>query len=236
MLETQDIRPSDEFSALQSIENLEQEILRQELAEHPDRGRQSLDSQPPESDETLPPYRGMLLKVGWLTWEEEEDSKDMRSPQVIMAEASADRLADRYAWAAMKYARVIQRVPDWADAHFLLGAVFLDQGFSKDALVCFQYASRLAPDNGTYVSAIGKLQSFIEPREARQTLLRAIDLDPTSPDAWGFLAREHSRLGCFKDAFEAFSIALRLDKDYFERHPEHQRDYQESVDVVTETS
>jgi tetratricopeptide (TPR) repeat protein len=99
------------------------------------------------------------------------------------------------------YKKAIELFPSFAEAYFVLGGVYLEQGSLKLAEDCFAKAVTIEDRLANAQLALGLTRNLMgRTKEAEPPLLRAVALDPKNPDAHFELAKNQFALQKFPDA------------------------------------
>jgi len=105
----------------------------------------------------------------------------------------------------------IDRFPDSAEIHFMLGFLHNEESQFNDALVLLQKATQLDPDMAKAHNSLGAaLQMLGRLEEALQSFQRALMLDPELWRASYNIANMHKLHGRFEDAVEPFQRAMKI--------------------------
>ena len=109
--------------------------------------------------------------------------------------------AHDFAGALEHYKKAIELFPSFAEAYFVLGGVYLEQGSLKLAEDCFAKAVSIESRLANAQLALGLTRNLMgRTKEAEPPLLRAVELDPKNPDAHFELAKNQFALQKFTDA------------------------------------
>ena len=135
----------------------------------------------------------------------------------------------RYAWAAnevgekgeaeLAFRRAIEIDGDFSAAYEGLGSMAIDRGGFEDAEQFFRKSVHLNPTRSAYCMLGVALGALGRTAEARQSYLRAIEIDPEFEEAYynlGVLLRGSDP----RKAQELFAKALQLDPNYAAAHSE----------------
>ncbi len=115
--------------------------------------------------------------------------------------------------------QVIQRRPDNADAHNLLGVVRSGQGDFAGAAALIGQAIVLNGGVASYYANLGEVERLAGNLEAAETALaRAIELDPASPQALSNLGIVYFEQKDYERAAGVYEQALALQPDFAEAH------------------
>ncbi len=132
----------------------------------------------------------------------------------LFAQAVSDHRHGRYAEAAESYRRVIAARPDYAEAHYNLGAVSMKLGRADEAAAGFRRAAAIRPDLvpahfdlGIACAATGSLG------EAADSYRRAIALAPDHHAAHNNLGNALKALGQPEEAAACYRRAIAVRKD-----------------------
>jgi tetratricopeptide (TPR) repeat protein len=150
------------------------------------------------------------------------DVFDARAP----AEARAELVRGRTALAAKSYAdaaehlqKAVALYPDFYEAHFLLGTVFITEREWKQAETAFERAVELKATSAPATLFLGEVywrQNRNE--EAEKTLLAGLKLDDKSWHGYFTLARLYWDLDNIGKAAPAIGHTLQLKPDFAEGH------------------
>ena len=115
------------------------------------------------------------------------------------------------------YTRVLELVPDHADALHFLGILAHEQGRSADAIRLIAQSVALMPDNPGFRSNLGNLMLESDRFEdAEQEYRQALALDPDRPDALHNYAVLCKALRRYPDAERGLLRAIELAPDFTE--------------------
>jgi tetratricopeptide (TPR) repeat protein len=110
------------------------------------------------------------------------------------------------------YRHVLDKCPQWLEAHLNLGTLLYEEGFPEEALACYRRAVALDPRHplarfnlGSVFDELGHLTS------AREELRAAVRLKPDYADAHYNLALVAEKLGAFAEARRHWRRYLELD-------------------------
>ncbi len=128
----------------------------------------------------------------------------------------ATRLLRSGAWEAAEeiYQRVLEAVPEQADAHHFLGLSRYQRGLHDEGIARVQRAIELAPDHADAINNLGNM--LIERgrlEEAEAAYRRAVEKNPKHRDAYHNLGRLLSDRGQLDEALSAYGSALALRPD-----------------------
>jgi len=116
--------------------------------------------------------------------ERHPNDRDLR---VMLAETLLSQ--DRYREAYEQYNHAIAAGPDIPELHFAAGTVANVAGMPDRAAEHYKHAQRLARSNPKHPLYLGQIQRKLgRINEAKESLLRAANLDPSLAIAWGTLA------------------------------------------------
>ncbi len=108
-------------------------------------------------------------------------------------------------------AEMIERKPQFADAHHLLGLVYNKCGDDAKAIEHLETARRMAPAKVSVYGNLGKTFAGMGRfEEAKKSYLRAIELKPDSAELCNDLGGVLSRLKENSEALKAYRAALKL--------------------------
>lgn len=135
--------------------------------------------------------------------------------------------------------KMMARNPNDANAHYLLGIVYLQKKMLPEAMAEFTKTMELAPSFAEAYHQLGLCyQQQKEPEKALEVYKKAAELDPRSVDSFyntGLILFELSRI---PEALNCFEKALELKPDEPEflemagRCYIHQRDYSRAIDYL----
>jgi tetratricopeptide (TPR) repeat protein len=109
------------------------------------------------------------------------------------------------------YQKAIELFPTFAEAYFVMGGVYLEQGSLSLAEQSFAKAVFIENRFANAHLALGLTRNLMgRTREAEPALLRAVELDPQNPDAQVELAKNQFALQKFPDAQAHAEKALQL--------------------------
>lgn len=124
---------------------------------------------------------------------------------------------DEFEQAQILYRRILQAVPDHADALCLLGVTEHHLGRSEQALALMKRAIELSPGfSGYHVNLGNVLAEMRRLEEALAAFQRAIELDPGSADGYCNTGAVLRAMGRLDEAEASYARALKLE-------PEHMR-------------
>lgn len=122
-----------------------------------------------------------------------------------------------YATALRLFEKAVALDPAFPEAHFLLGVILYDQGKWKSASDSMTTAIRLRPDwLPPYLNKIEIDLARGKSKEAEPIALRAVQVNPKSPEAHYWLGVVHDRLDRDEEALKSLELALQLRPQYAE--------------------
>lgn len=137
-------------------------------------------------------------------------------PEMRSALANAYAAGGMFGQAERECRAALERAPDVAALHFLLGRVLRDQGRSADAETAFARTLALAPNHAAAAYGLARLlEGGTDKPAAIAAFRRAIALEPGRAEAQYRLGRL-LRGDDDRAAADAFEAALRLRPDYAE--------------------
>lgn len=134
--------------------------------------------------------------------------------EVALEEHQAGRLSE----AEALYRKILDVMPDCADALHLLGAIAHQRGNYEDAVALFKKAiaaNPIAPMHANLGLALHALRRFDEAVESYE---KALALAPDFPQAHNNLGNSLQAQGKFDLAFQCYQRALSLDPHYADAH------------------
>jgi tetratricopeptide (TPR) repeat protein len=94
------------------------------------------------------------------------------------------------------------------------GAEYYNEGLYGKALVCFNYAIRLNPNDAEYYWARGRVYRHLTQYEyAIKDFTTAVSLDPSYADAYYEMGKSYSEIDNYDSALYNYSEAIRLSPD-----------------------
>lgn len=145
----------------------------------------------------------------------ERSSKQHPTSELYNLLASLEEDAGRYVEAARHYRQAVELEPTREQYYFDLGAEYLVHLTFEAALDVFRVGSQKFPDSSRQFVGMGLAQFALRQySEAAGSYLRALDLDPSSPDAFA----AWKALPAFVAAAEWEGIRSRLEQ-LAQRHP-----------------
>ncbi|MGD1713665.1 tetratricopeptide repeat protein, partial [Dapis sp. BLCC M172] len=115
------------------------------------------------------------------------------------------------------YQQAIKIKPDFAQAHYNLGNIFLKQGKLKAAIESYQQAIKIKPDYGIAHHQLGNaLDKKGELEAAAESYQQALKFLPDSnaTDTYFNLASIYSDQGKLEETIETYQKALKINPDY----------------------
>jgi tetratricopeptide (TPR) repeat protein len=118
--------------------------------------------------------------------------------------------------------RTLAEHPDWADWHFKLGGLLVEDGLDEEALACFDRALAINPGyskaryhRGHLRATLGRhVEALDDLKACFQTASVAFDADRV------LSACEHEADGDLEQAIKEYQAAIRLEPDYASQHIE----------------
>jgi tetratricopeptide (TPR) repeat protein len=109
------------------------------------------------------------------------------------------------------YKKAVELFPSFAEAYFVMGGVYLEQGSLKLAEEAFNKAVQIENRLANAQLALGLTRNLMgRTREAEPPLQRAVELDPKNPDAHFELAKNQFALQKFPNAEAHAEKSLEL--------------------------
>jgi len=107
--------------------------------------------------------------------------------------------------------RIIESVPDFADAHRLLAQVSIQKKDHTRALRAARNAVSLSPDRAVcYLTLASTLENVGEHQEAETILLRALEIEDNDAEIYFMLGNNYKIQGKLNDAEHAYRAAINL--------------------------
>jgi len=171
--------------------------------------------------------------LGWMTTQR---NKDYRSELAIWSDTAAKRPGNERAHSnlgvilasipgqlpeSIRHLETAVRLkPDFADAHYNLGASLGQAGRMPEAIVQLEAALQLKPDYAEAHNSLGSALANIPGRmpEAMGHFEMALRLKPDYAEARNNLGLALKQVGRIDEAISQFEAALRLKPDYAEAH------------------
>lgn len=114
---------------------------------------------------------------------------------------------------------LLQRIPDYADAHFHLASIAAKRGEPATSIARYRRVLELDPAHvEAHTNLATELESAGQRDEAIRHLQLAIAADAESPEAHHNLASLLARGGRLDEAIELYRRAIELDADYADAH------------------
>ncbi|MES2383565.1 MAG: tetratricopeptide repeat protein [Pseudomonadota bacterium] len=131
----------------------------------------------------------------------------------ILAEIAFRQMRD--ADADSGFRRVLKEAPGFADAHYGLSLLLLEQGNTEAAIEHAQFAKVLSPNDFRYLAQLGLAHVTIGNfQSAELPLTQALRLNDKDKTAWNNLGVVYLAKGEAGDAHTCFSKALKLDPSF----------------------
>ena len=141
------------------------------------------------------------------------------SPAKAIAMAGQLYAAGNYGPATRVCRQIIQRQPQNADAHNILGVALNALGEKKDAVAALKRAIKLQPNVASYRANLGEiLRQNGDIDDAAISLQESIKLDPNNPQALNNLGIVHYDRKEFDEAIEQYRAAIALQPDMAEAY------------------
>lgn len=112
--------------------------------------------------------------------------------------------------ALQNYQQAARAKPDTTGIRYGLGSVYARLGKYDEAAVEFKKELQLNPNDSLALWKLGELELRTDPDEARRDLERAVNLNPTLPQAVLAYGRALARTGELEKAVEQFRRVVRL--------------------------
>jgi serine/threonine-protein kinase len=129
-----------------------------------------------------------------------------------LAQAKSLYLDKKYEEAAAIYAKILEKNPEDAEVHFLMGAAKQQMLKNQEALMEYQRAVELDPKKGKAWQQIGFiLMERMDYAKAENSFLKAIQIDPESGANWQGLAQTYMIMQEFDKAQNAYEKLLSLE-------------------------
>ncbi|HTM53213.1 MAG TPA: tetratricopeptide repeat protein [Pirellulales bacterium] len=143
----------------------------------------------------------------------------MANSDAILAQANLYAARGDHARALAEYQRVLEIMPDSADAHNSAGNALLELDRAQEAVAAFENARRIQPESAVIeYNLANAFRRLEQAQQAEQHYHRAIELDPR-------LAPAHNNLGTLLQARDevdsaetAYRRAIMLEPGYAEAH------------------
>lgn len=133
-------------------------------------------------------------------------------PEAHLNLANAHASAKRYELAEKQYLAAITARPDWIEAILGLGKLCMDRKTPREAVVYFQHATRIAPNQASAWIALGSAAEacgqFVV---AESALIEAVRLRPLDAEAIGSLANFLKSRQRLEEALALYQIATCID-------------------------
>jgi tetratricopeptide (TPR) repeat protein len=142
-----------------------------------------------------------------------------RAPLQMLAVAEQRRQAGKLAEAEALARRVIEAMPECAEAYHLLGIVAHQSGNLGHAIEHVKRAAALAPDNALYHANLGEMCRLAgRLDDALAEGRRALELRADYPDALNNLGIAHYERGDYGEALARYDRATELRPGFVEAH------------------
>ena len=145
------------------------------------------------------------------------EAKKVMSVKSALAQALNLYNQRRLPAAANLTAQIVASRPRLAEAHNLMGAIFVAQGKLNEAAKAFGRATRLAPKNAQYFSNLGEVERQRGKLvEAGIALRQALEIDPDNAQALNNLGIVHFDKREFEEAVGFYQRAISKSAQYAE--------------------
>ncbi len=132
--------------------------------------------------------------------------------QRTVAAHKAGRMED----AEEGYRAILQRAPDEAQVHYLLGTIFMATDRSVQAIAAFRQCIHINKAHSDALNAMGSLLSKDgQYDEAIQALVAASNLSPQNASIWFNLGHAYVDKKQYKNGADAFKRSIEIHSDYW---------------------
>ena len=151
--------------------------------------------------------------------ERQAAGKEFMTFERAIATAARHFAAGRYPEAEKICRQVIEKRPNTADAHNILGAVLHRRGLAEEAIAEVREAIRINGRIGSYHANVGEMERKLgRLSAAERALTKAIEIEPNSAQAHNNLGIVYFDLREFAKAAESYRRAIALNAGYAEAH------------------
>ncbi|CCQ74844.1 tetratricopeptide repeat-containing sulfotransferase family protein [Magnetospira sp. QH-2] len=148
-----------------------------------------------------------------------ENKQHPLTPEQALEVAGRHIMAGNRGEAAAICQKILDTVPNQADALHMLGGCAMLDGQARKAMDCFDKALEQRPDDPAFLANKGTLMLNMGlPVPATELLRKAVDLRTEMAPAWDSLGRALQMRESWEEALEAYQKAIEIDPKYARAH------------------